>query len=280
MKKFFRLICLALAAAMLIAFVGCEAQNTNGDTDVTPTATTAPTQIEKIKAAGELRLGTEAQYAPYEFKTADGTIVGFDIELAQAIADELGVELVITDMAFDGLLAALQTDAIDIAIAGMTPDADRALQVDFSKIYYEATQSVVIRKADAELYKTIASLTGKQVGAQKGTIQETIVKEQMTASTLLALDKVPTLIMELIAGNIAGVVIETPVAAGYVKNNTDLMISEIVVEDEEGGSAVAVKKGSTELVDLINTVIDKVIADGSFDTWVFEANELSDSLTE
>ena len=105
-------------------------------------------KMDKIKEKGKIVIGTSADYPPYEFhKSIDGkdTIVGFDIEIAKEIAKDLGVELEIKDMKFDGLLAALQTGNIDFVAAGMNPTEDRKKNVDFSKIYYTAVQCVVIR---------------------------------------------------------------------------------------------------------------------------------------
>lgn len=261
MKGMFKKVfCLFLVAAIGISIAGCGGTKT----------------MDKLEKSGKLVVGTSADYAPYEYHTMiDGkdTIVGIDISIIKEIAKDLGVQLEIVDMSFDGLLSALNTDKVDIVIAGMNPDAERKKAVDFSKIYYEAKQGVLVRTEDKDSIKSIADLNGKKVGAQLGTTQEKIAKEQMKDSTLISLGKIPDLVMELKNKKIDALVVELPVANGYVKNNNDLVLTNITVQEESGGSAIAVKKGNSDLVKLIDKSLDRLIADGSIDKFVVEAND-------
>lgn len=261
MKGIFKKVfCLFIVTAIGISIAGC------GETKT----------MSKIEKSGKLVVGTSADYAPYEYRAlVDGkdTIVGIDISIVQEIAKDLGVQLDIVDMGFDGLLAALNTDKVDIVIAGMNPDEERRKSVDFSKIYYEAKQGVIVRAEDKDTIKSIADLSGKKVGAQLGTTQEGIAKEQMKDSSLVSLGKIPDLVMELKNKKIDALVVELPVANGYIKNNNDLALSGIKVEEESGGSAIAVKKGNSDLVKLIDKSLDRLMADGSIDKFVLEANE-------
>ena len=234
--------------------------------------------LSRVKKAGKIIVGTSADYAPYEFHTLiDGkdTIVGFDIEIAKEIAKDLGVDLEIQDMSFDGLLQALNSDKVDFVIAGMTPNEERKKSVDFTDIYYTAQQGVMVRAEDKDKYKAIEDLKGKKVGAQSATIQEDIVKEQMSDSQLVSLAKIPDLVMELLNKKVEAIVVELPVAKGYVNNNDKLAISDIEVMDDTGGSAIAVKKGNQELVDLMNKTLKRLQEDGSIDRFVAEANEMN-----
>jgi ABC-type amino acid transport substrate-binding protein len=238
----------------------------------------ATEDLEAIQRRGTLRLGTSADYAPYEFHTIiDGkdTIVGFDIEIAKAIAADIGVELDIQDIGFDGLLQALNSGKIDMVIAGMTPTEERKQSVDFSEIYYVAQQAVLVRTEDIDTYTSIASLAGQPVGAQLASIQEGLVTDDMSDSRLVALGKIPDLILELQNGKIEALVVELPVANGYVQANPDLAISPIQIGDIEGGSAIAVRKGNEEFLAEINATLRRLIADGSIDRFVAEANELN-----
>ncbi|MCS4517195.1 transporter substrate-binding domain-containing protein [Clostridium botulinum] len=124
-------------------------------------------------------------------------IVGFDITIAKEIAKDLGVKLEIKDMKFDGLLAALQSGNVDIVIAGMNPTEDRKKSVDFSKIYYQAIQSVVVRAEDKDKFKSLEEFKGKKIGVQKGTTQEEVAKKEMTNSEIKSLGKVTDLVLEL-----------------------------------------------------------------------------------
>jgi len=240
--------------------------------------TEANDTLSRVRKAGKIIVGTSADYAPYEFHTIiDGkdTIVGFDIEIAKEIAKDLGVELEIQDMSFDGLLQALNSDKVDFVIAGMTPNEERKKSVDFTDIYYTAQQGVMVRAEDKDKYKTIEDLKGKKVGAQSTTIQEGIVKEQMPESQLVSLAKIPDLVMELLNKKVEAIVVELPVAKGYVNNNDKLAISDIKVQDDTGGSAIAVKKGNQELVELMNKTLKRLQEDGSIDRFVAEANEMN-----
>lgn len=293
MKKF---IALLMAALMIFALAACSKApatddtsadgTTDGTTDVSADGTTdtgaTGITVADIQAKGKLVVGTEAQYPPYEFKDADGNIIGFDMWLAQKIADKLGVTLEVQDMAFDGIIPAIQTKAVDLGIAGFSPTPERQEAVDFTKIYYKGGQSVLIAAKDSGTYTTVASLSGQKVGAQKGAIQETIAKEQFSDSELLSLDKVPNLVLELKSGNIAGVIMETAVAKNYAKSNPDLVVSEIpvTVDESTSGTAACAPKGSTELIDYVNTVIDEVTADGSFDTAVEDAFAKADEVAQ
>ncbi len=249
-------------------------------------------KLDQIKKSGKIILGTSADYPPYEFHmTVDGkdTIVGFDIAIAQQIADDLGVKLEIKDMSFDGLLAALVSGNVDFVLSGMTPTEERRQNVDFSDIYYEATHGTVIRKADASKYAADpASLKDAMIGAQRGAIQVGIAKQQIKGvpedrlddnhPQIKELGSLPDLIMEVKNNKIEAVVAELPVAKAYVTKNPDLMVADYVFTDTEGGSAIAVKKGNPDFVAAINESIAKMISEGKVDMFVAEANELADQL--
>lgn len=247
--------------------------------------------MDKIKADGKIILGTSADYPPYEFHALiDGkdTIVGFDISIAQEIAKDLGVQLEIKDMNFDGLLAALVSGNVDFVISGMTPTEERKQNVDFSDIYYEAVHGAVIRKADADKYASDpASLKDVMVGAQKGAIQVGIAKEQIKGVSGAELDNnhpqvkelgtLPDLIMEVKNSKLEAVVAELPVAKAYVGANPDLTLADYTFQDAEGGSAIAVKKGNAELVEAINATIARLVAEDKITRFVGEASLLSDA---
>lgn len=219
----------------------------------------------------KLVIGTSADYAPYEFhKLVDGKdeILGFDIALANEIANDMGKELVIKDMDFKLLLSELNLGNIDMIIAGFTPDPDR--DVSYSDVYYKATQTVLTLK-DSSL-DSMDSLAGKQVGVQTGSIQEKIVTNDAPTAEIISLAKIPNLISELKAGKIDALVIEKPVADGYIANHPDLKIA-FDIETEDSGSAVAVKKGNEAILEDINKTIKNVIDSGKMDEFVATASE-------
>lgn len=233
-------------------------------------------KVDKLKEKGKIVIGTSADYPPYEFhKSVNGkdTIVGFDIELAKEIAKDLGVELEIKDMKFDGLLAALDTGNIDFVAAGMTPTEDRKKNVDFSKIYYTAVQCVVIRTEDEGTIKSLEDLKSKKVGVQKGAVQEQLAKEQLTSSEIKPLGKVSDLILSLNTKKVDAVIVELPVAKAYVQQNSSLALSKIQLKTKEEGSAIAVKKGNEDLVNSINATIDRLVSAKAIDKFVADANK-------
>lgn len=233
-------------------------------------------KLADIKKAGKIVLGTSADYPPYEFhKSVNGKdeIIGFDIEIAKEIAKELGVKLEIKDMKFDGLLPALQAGNIDFVLSGMTPTPERAQAVDFSKVYYTAVQKVVVRAEDKDKYKTASDLKGKKIGAQKGSIQEKLVAEQLKDSEAKILAKIPDLFLELKNKKTDALVAEEPVAAAYIAKNQDLAFADIQLTQEDAGSAVAFQKNNPALVEAANKVLDRLIKDKLIDKYVAEANE-------
>ena len=209
MKK---LLSLLLALVMLLSFAACANDDTppaDGDDqqqeEQNGSESTTMNKLADIKAAGELVVGTSADYPPYEFHTEiDGkdTIVGFDIAIAQAFADELGVELKLVDMAFESLLISLQKGDFDLVMAGLTPDEKRAKTVDFTDVFFHNKQIVIIRAEDADKYVTTEDMAGTTLGVQAGTVQETIAADLTDENKVVKLKKFPELIMELKTGKL------------------------------------------------------------------------------
>lgn len=217
MKNTKRLLALALAGSMMFAFAGC------GSASSAPAADSGDAAADS--ATGDtLVLATSADYPPYEFhKLIDGKdeIVGFDISLAQLIADKLGKKLEIRDISFDSCLIELNMDKADIVIAGMSPDPDR--DAAFSDIYYDTTQCVLVRKADSSKYTDVASLAGQTIGAQLGSAQEKAAKAELPDSNLVSLQKIPDLLLNLSSGKSEAVVMEKFVAKTYLQTYDDML---------------------------------------------------------
>lgn len=270
-----KVIAIAAVATIAMSMVGCgnKASNTtNGDSKTSA--------VDAIKSKGKLVIGTSADYPPYEFHTeVDGKdqIVGFDIEIAKQLAADLGVELEIKDMAFDGLLVALQADKIDMVFAGMTPTDERKENADFSDIYYTATHRFIVRSGDETSIASMDDLKGKKIGVQKGSIQADIAKENFDAADIKSLDKVTDLILDLKNNKVDAVLAELPVAQINVQKNTGIAIADkLVVEDPTGGSAIAMKKGSTELQTQVNETLKKLKDEKKIDQFILDANKLVD----
>lgn len=281
-----------LAAVVLLASItACGQKTTNTDNKQGAAPTAAATaaasaspkaaetgKLADIKKAGKLVIGTSADYAPYEFhKNIDGkdTIVGFDIEIAKTIAKDLGVTLEIKDMGFDGLLAALDAGKVDFVISGMTPNAEREKVVDFSKVYYNAEQIILVRAEDKDKFKSMDDIKKATVGVQTASIQEDLAKKQAAGANIKSIGKITDLIMQIKGKKIDAVFMESPVATGYVKKNPDLVISSVKPQADQAGSAIAVKKGNKEFVDQINKTLDRLMNDKTLDKLVTDASTLS-----
>lgn len=277
MKKglFKKIMGTILATTFLFTLVSC-----GGATKDTAADGSAKSKIEEIKKKGVLVLGTSANYPPYEFhKNIDGkdTIVGFDVEIAKEIAKDLGVKLEITDMKFDSLIASLQTGSVDMVIAGMNPTDERRKSVDFSDIYYNAEHGIIVLDKNKDVYKNKDSFKGKSVGAQKGTIQEGLANDQIADVKFKGLNTVSDLIMDMRVGNIDGIVCELPVAEFNVKKNDDLYVIKdagFEVDPNEKGSAIAMPKGSGDLVTKVNEILKKLKDEGKIDKFIVDANEM------
>ena len=274
-----KLIAFVAVSTIAISMVGCGSANSgNTEKKEDTTAKTTATAIDAIKSRGKLVVGTSADYSPYEFHAQiDGKdqIVGFDVEIAKQFAKDLGVELEIKDMAFDGLLVALQSDKVDMVFAGMTPTDERKQNVDFSDIYYTATHRFIVRSGDETKITSMDDLKGKTIGVQKGSIQADIAKEKFGEENLKALDKVTDLVLDLKNNKVDAVLAELPVGEINVSKNTGIaIVKDLVVTDPTGGCAIAMKKNSTELQAEINKTIKKLQDEDKIKDLVKQANEM------
>lgn len=236
---------------------------------------------DKIKSAGVLKVGTEAQYAPYEFKDADAKIVGADIALAQKIADDLGVKLEVVDMKFEGIIPAVQSGQVDLGIAAFSNTPERAKEVDFSNIYDKSEQMLVVDAQNKDKYTSVDALSGLKVGAQKGTIQANLITKELTKSTLFELDKFPALALEVQNGNIAGLVADASVAKSLITGSCGKLAAAnftFTSEAAKVGKAVVIKKGNSGLVDAVNKSVDAFVSDGSWDKAYAQAVKQAKSL--
>lgn len=270
-----KVVASALLGIMTMGFVGCGASDNTS-------ATGTKDLLEKIQENGKVVVGMSADYAPYEFHYIDengkDVIGGFDVDIANEIADSLGVELVIQEMDFDALVAALPAGKIDLVISGMNPTEERAKVVDFSDIYYNAQHGILVRAEDVDKYKTFADLEGIKVGAQLGSTQEQIARNEIPNADLQLLNNVNNLILELKAGKVEAVIMEKPVAEMAIKSNPELAVGNPTYEDKTGGSAVGMTKNNPELLAKINEVIKELNESGKLDDYIVKANELAESV--
>lgn len=226
--------------------------------------------MEKIKDRGALIVGTASGYPPYEFidtSVGEKKVVGVDMELAQKIADQLGVKLEVHDMNFQALLTSLGSGKVDIAIAGMNETEERKKSMDFSTGYLPTYPQILIKKSDQAVYKEIKDFAGKAIGVQKSSIQEKIAQEKMKESRMVALAHVPDVIMELKQGKVAAVVTDSLIGEQYILFNDDLMLLPLHLEEKPVLSSVAVPKGNEDLLKMINAVVEEETKNGNIEKW-------------
>ena len=275
MKK--NVIVLAAAVCMAAALTACgssksatetttaAAENTTATAETTTTADTTAADAADTSAAaaektestgGKIVMVTNAEFPPYEYHEND-TIVGIDADIARAVAEQMGVELEIQDMAFDSLIPAIQSGKADFAAAGMTVDEDRLKNVDFTDTYAQAAQVIIVKKDSP-----IASpdeLTGKKIGVQTGTTGD-IYASDIENAEVQRFNKGMEAVMALNQGKIDAVVIDREPAKVFVKENEGLKILDEAFTEEE--YAIAVKKGNTELLEKMNAAIKELKESG------------------
>ena len=270
MKKFFGMLTVLFALATLGA---CGSSNTTAQGQ-------EKDQLAAIKKSGVLKVATSADYAPFEFHTmVDGKdkIVGSDIDLAKAIAKELGVKAEVSDMNFNTVLASLKEGKADLAISAISATDERKQQFDFTDNYYNPPQVVIINKKNKEIYRNANDLKDKNVGAQKGSIQEELVKTQLKGAKLVTIDKVPNMIVEVNQGSLAATVVEKTIAESYIAQNPDLMIADISLEPApDEAFAIALPKESSQLQKELNQIIKKLNDEGKIEEFIQQNNDLAE----
>ena len=256
-----------------IMFVGCG-KDESGETVVD-----GDSKLQEIIDSGKIILGTNADYPPFEFHAmVDGkdSIVGFDIEIAKYIANELGVDLEIKDMEFDNLLGGLGSGMLDIVIASMNPDPERKKKANFTDIYYEANFSVLLGKDSVSKITSIDDLEGKSIGVQIGTTQENFAQTNINDANVKSLGTNSDIVMQLKTKKIDCAIMESPVAESYAKVNDDLMVADdLTIDSDAGGVAIAVKKGNDQLTEKLNEILAQIKSEDLIEKWLFEADKLS-----
>ena len=266
MKKFAALL---LTLVMVLSLAAC------GSKTETPAKEEAPAQAETQEPAaeagfttvedGKLHMSTNAAFPPYEMIKDDGTFEGIDVEVAQAIADKLGLELVVDDMGFDAALLAAQNGQSDMVMAGVTVTEERQKVMDFSDSYATGVQ-VVIVKEDSPIATVDDLSNAEMIGCQKATTgyiycSDTVENGGYGEDHVTAYDTGATAVMALVNGQVDAVVIDSAPAEEFVKANPGLKIldTEFAVEDY----AIGVAKGNTALLDAINGAMAELKADGT-----------------
>ncbi|MBR5969729.1 MAG: amino acid ABC transporter substrate-binding protein [Lachnospiraceae bacterium] len=255
MKK---LITILLAGCMVLALAACSGGASGGGTQAS-TAPAAETPAFATVNAGKLTMSTNAAFPPYEMTKDDGSFEGIDVEIAGAIAKELGLELQIDDMDFDAALLAVQQGKSDIVMAGVTVNDERKQVMDFSDSYSTGVQVIIVPEGSD--IASVDDLAGHTIGTQRGTTGNIYCTDEFGEENVVAYDNGLTATQALVNGQIDCIVIDSAPAAEFVKANPGLAIldTEYATEDY----AIGLGKGNTELKDAVNAALQKLIADGT-----------------
>lgn len=272
LKKYFKnLITLSLILVLSVSLCACGKKNTSSNKkDVLTT----------IKENKKITLATSPDYPPFEFlisENGQSKIVGFDIELAKEIAKKIGVELEIKQMDFDTLIPALKSGQVDMVITGMSPNEERKKSVDFSDIYFEGKNAVLVEEKNAKNFTDEQSLKDKKIGVQKGSTQEVYVKDVLKKTDYKSLISIPDLVMDMKNNNIDAIILNDKVAKlneGKYSNIKAVSL-KLSNEGDEEKMAVAVKKGDNkEFLEQINSVIKELNENKKFDKMIEKATEM------
>ena len=214
-----------------------------------------------------LVMGTNAEFPPFETRGGEkGTdVVGFDVEVAKAIATKVGLPLKVEDMKFDSLLPALNAGKVDLVLAGMTITEERTKNVEFSTPYYKATQVVLIL-AGGPVPATKEDLKGLKIAVQLGTTGDGLAAEIVGQENVRQFTSTMDAVVELMNSKVDAVIIDEQPAIQFAKKNPELMLVRLAFDDEFYG--VAVRKGNTELLAKINEALAEIAADGRYDQFV------------
>lgn len=211
-----------------------------------------------------LKIGTDAAFAPFEFQDEKSKeYVGFDIDLIKAIGKQMGLEVKVQGMGFDGLIPALEAGQIDAAISGMTITDERKKKVNFSKPYYTSGLSIVVKQDNAAL-KEFKDLEGKRLAVQIGTTGADFAKKVKDAK-VREFNTAPEAFLELKAGGVDAVINDLPVNEYYIakSGSKDAKIVGKPLNSEDYGIATA--KKNTELAQKIDNALDEIKKSGEYD---------------
>ena len=216
--------------------------------------------VETIKSNGYITMATNAEFEPFEFK-AENKIVGIDIDISKEIANDLGVDLKVNDISFDAVIFELKEKKSDFAAAALSYDEDRAKNVDFSNPYFNASQSIIVMK-NSNIFNA-DDLKGKNIGVHLGTTGDTYCT-QAGSMQVVRFNKSMDAVSDMINGQIDAVVVDDFTANKLVeKNNTVVKKLDQALTKEE--YRIAVTKGNTELLNIINKTISKLEESGKLD---------------
>lgn len=266
MKKFLT-AAMAVMTALSLGACASSAAKSGG----TESAKDTSTKDASAESAGEAKaegsyagktliMATNAEFPPYEYHEGKD-IVGIDVEIAKAVAEQMGAKFEVSDMAFDAIISAVDSGKADFGAAGMTVTEDRKKNVDFSDTYATSVQSVIVPE-NSDI-KSIDDLKGKKIGVQQGTTGDIYATKDYGKDAVQPFPKGVDAVLALGAGKVDAVIIDGNTAKAFVADQKGLKLLDSAYAEEE--YAICVKKGNTELRDGINAALKELKASGKLD---------------
>ena len=218
-------------------------------------------QLQKIKDNGSISVGLEGTYPPFSFVDKDGKLSGFEVELSEALAKQLGVKARLQPTKWDGILAALESRRLDIVVNQVTISEERKKKYDFSTPYTVSGIQALVLAKNKDAIKSAQDLAGKKVGVGLGTNYEQWLKDNVPKAEIRTYEDDPTKFQDLRVGRIDAILIDRLAALEYAKKAKDTVAAGDAFSRQEAG--VTLRKGEPELLDAINTALDALRADGT-----------------
>ena len=248
--------------------------------------------LGRIRDRRTLRIATEPYFPPQEFidptKVGSKRFVGADMELAQLIADRMGVTLEIVPMAFSEVLSSLDENTCDLAVSALSFVPSRASAYELSKGYYfaedNAGSGILVRAEDQELYHSINDFSDKTIAAQRGSLQESLMAENFPGyKEFIRFKSTQEVYSALEDGKIDAAMVDIETAENYIEKEGSIQLIllpdfQFQLEEYYQGDRIAAKKGQLQLIYFVNAVIDEVLESGQYMEWYKEAEDLAQSL--
>ena len=250
MKKLFRKSSLFMLVALLLVLTACGGKESSSSI------------LDDIKETKVLKVGTDATFKPFEYKSND-EFQGFDIELVEAIAKELGAEKVeFVDTEFKGLIPGLQAKKFDLIASAMYITDERKETINFSDTYFPGGLAIMVKEDNKEI-ASLKDLAGKEVSVQIGTKSVAYLEENQPAAHLVKVEKNTEMFLELESGKVDAVVTGLPAAKTYIKENGKMKVLDETLTEEYYGFGL--RKDDTELQDAVNAALKTLQENGTYD---------------
>lgn len=281
MNKTLKHIAMTLCLLSVCLLSACSS-GTAASSSSSATATASDSKLDKIKAAGVLVVATSPDYPPNEYLDADGNAVGSEIDLAQYIADSLGVELQVETMDFNAVLTAVDTGKADLAISGFGYKKDRAENFELSIGYQgdseAACHTLLVPSEDVDSYTSLNDYSGKTIAVQASSLQQMYVEDEIPDAVEEIVTQLDQAILSLNTGKVDAVALDCTSAGAYADSSDGAFAVSTVQFDltpyaDYAGNVIACKKGETELIDAVNEIIEEVNDKGLYVEWYASAKE-------